>query len=348
MYEIIALVYNIGQFQTEVFMRITVTIMALAFMLSIHGVALADDENTQNETLAIDKGNAPFYVKKYADKADFLRRSYQTNPAWQILFDIGWNEAAAKRYGLALEAFTDYLSKGGSRIPDDKLSKVIARVDELRGEVGSVVVDAQDGAQIFIDGVRRGQAPLLGLVPVAADVDHTIYVVLDREPQEEQVFKVGRGEAVTVEFARSESEVPAQAETIAEPESEQEPETIEIEDKKEKMSSLKTAGWVTLGLGGAMLIGSIVTGGMALSIDGDLKESCPQGHCPAGKKEDVDRLRPLAVSADILLGVGAATAAAGAIILLISAGDKEGKQDNVALVPFLGSGVAGGSIQGSF
>ncbi len=85
-----------------------------------------------------------------------------------MLFNIGQCEAAAKRYGLALEAFEGYLIKGGDDVPEEKRVFVDGEVKRLQGMVGAIEVEASDGAEISVDGMVRAKTPLVGPLRVEA------------------------------------------------------------------------------------------------------------------------------------------------------------------------------------
>jgi tetratricopeptide (TPR) repeat protein len=80
---------------------------------------------------------------------------------------------------------------------------------------------------------------------------------------------------------------------------------------------------VLLGTGGALLLGSAVTGGLALKSSNDLDKKCDGNACPASQSGKVDSTKTLAITTDVLWGVGAAAAVTGLILLLTGALDTE-------------------------
>lgn len=71
---------------------------------------------------------------------------------------------------------------------------------------------------------------------------------------------------------------------------------------------------VLVGIGTAALIGMAVTGAFALGISDDLASSCTDGVCPPDRESDANTGRALALTTDVLLGVGAAAVAVGTIL----------------------------------
>jgi hypothetical protein len=95
-------------------------------------------------------------------------------------------------------------------------------------------------------------------------------------------------------------------------------------------------------VGLAALAGSAVTGIWALSLNGDLSDSCAEGNCPSGTGEDIDRMETLAVATDVLLVVGAALTVAGGVLIVID----QTSETSVGLS--VGPGTYGASFRQSF
>jgi hypothetical protein len=112
-------------------------------------------------------------------------------------------------------------------------------------------------------------------------------------------------------------------------------------------SGLDTWGWVAVGTGGALIVAGAITGGMALSINGDLEKHCPGGLCPAEWLDDRDKRDTLALTTDVLIGVGAATVVAGVLILTVFDSGVEGHA-SVEVRPAVTPGFAGAAITGRF
>jgi tetratricopeptide (TPR) repeat protein len=169
-------------------MRVFVSFLALMVVVCTASEQLSAQEPDPAKA-AFERG-----VKLYQD-GDFplaaaaFREAYDLKPAWKILFNIGQAEAAAKRYGLALEALQQYLVQGGDDVPGDRQEEVRGEVKRLLDLVGMLQIEAAAGAEITVDDVARGTAPLSGVVPVTAGVDHL--VVSPRRPRRMTVPRFG-------------------------------------------------------------------------------------------------------------------------------------------------------------
>jgi hypothetical protein len=294
---------------------------------------------------AFAEGKRLFEEQRPAEAAGAFRRAWRLNPSWKLFYNIGQCEAAARRHGLALEAFERYLAEGGDEIDDARRDEVLAEVERLRKMVGTVVVTAPDGAAVFVDGVERGTAPLSGKLPVSAGVEHTAWIVVDGERGPERRFKVMGSDTMGIDLREEAGPAPApaaEAEDTAPPAGGAGP-------SREPSSGLRVGGWVLAGVGAAMLITGGITGGMALNLDEDLYESCPDEHCPATAdyRDKIDRLDRLSVVTDVMLFAGGAIAATGAVLLILDA-TRDEEPSAVSLIPSAGPGFAGAALRGRF
>ena len=114
------------------------------------------------------------------------------------MYNIGQCEAAAKRYGLAFEAFEKYLAEGGDEIPEDRRNEVLAELNRLEQMVGSLEIAAPKGALITLNGVERGRAPFPGKLKVVAGILLNVEVTLDGKVIHSDSFKVSRGETAAI------------------------------------------------------------------------------------------------------------------------------------------------------
>jgi len=79
-------------------------------------------------------------------------------------------------------------------------------------------------------------------------------------------------------------------------------------------------GVVLVGVGGAMVIGGVVTGVLALQSESDLEDACGNGPCPPGFEDDIDQGRRRAVLTDVLIPLGVVTAGVGVVLMVLGVG----------------------------
>jgi len=355
------------------------TLFAVALFIAIAGshpsTSLAQKEEDKNKVAKelFDNGIRMYGSGQYKVAADSFREAYKIRPSWKILFNIGQAEAAGGRYGLALEAFQQYLVQGRDEVAGDRKDYVINELRRLRELVGDVEIEAPKGSVVYMDGVERGTLPLLGPILVEAGMEHEAIVVAS-DGKWSRKFMVWGGKSVKLSFAdkdkqalavakpaapaavkpepvpRSESPIPGPSEVAEKPPIPRPsqrfggggpgPSPREGEGG-EGMSALATWGWVGVGVGGAVLIGGAITGGMAMSANGDINDHCPDGKCPPAYHDDVDRRDTLALVTNVLLPLGAAIAATGAVLLIVDAtsgSEQPAKAASMQLAP-VGAGL---------
>jgi hypothetical protein len=319
--------------------------LLLPLLLLLAAPARGQGPDMAGARAAFGEGRKLFEAQKPAEAAAAFRLAWRLSPSWKLFYNIGQCEAAARRYGLALEAFERYLAEGGDEVDAARRDEVLGEVERLRKMVGTVSISAPDGATVLVDGVERGVAPLSGKLPVSAGVEHTAWAVVDGQKGPERRFKVMGSDTMDIDLRGEAGPAPpsaAEAGETASPAGERGP-------SGEPPAALRISGWVLVGAGAAMLITGGITGGMALNLDEDLYGSCPDEHCPATSdyQDKIDRLGRLSVVTDVMLFAGGAIAATGAVLLILDA-TRDEEPTAVSLAPALGPGFAGAALRGRF
>jgi hypothetical protein len=108
-------------------------------------------------------------------------------------------------------------------------------------------------------------------------------------------------------------------------------------------SGMKTAGFVSLGVGGAGLIEGVITGILALSKHSTLKSECPNGTCSTTTADSdlstYHTVGTLSTVGFIVAGVGAA--AGVTLILVAPKGAPSAPATGLRVTPYVGFGAAG-------
>lgn len=202
--------------------------------------------------------------------------------------------------------------------------------------VGTLIVKTTDGAEILVDGFPREIAFNPAGFMVAAGKQHTVSSVLKGETISSMDIKVRVGAVVEVELYRSEKRTISD---ITVPVEAKEPVGSSTNEQTKRGKKIKTAGWITAGIGVACLIGGGVTGGIALGKENTLKENCEDG-CDGTMTDTIAARDALGTSSTILISVGAAVATAGVVMLII--GKKNSKKEQMtAVLPYSGRNGVG-------
>ncbi len=94
---------------------------------------------------------------------------------------------------------------------------------------------------------------------------------------------------------------------------------------------LKVSAYAALGLGAVAFIGAATTGGLIVSNDTKINESCPLKVCGAGRPTEVINTQSKLVPLNgIFWGVGLASAASGAVMLVLA--NQLGKENKAPIV----------------
>lgn len=315
-------------------MRSTLLVTVSALVLALAIPAAAGKKTEKQARKAFKEGVAHFGAGRMDEAVEAFRKAYELNPSWKLMYNIGQAEAAAKRHGAALEAFEQYVSEGGDDVPPARRDEVVAEIKRMREMVGLLEFESPDGAIIYIDGVERGMTPLPGRIRVSAGVDHEIKIVLGVEILIERVVRVGGNETLVVSTT-PDPPPPSPTSPRAPAESADDGDPV------------KTWGWVTTSVGAALLITGGITGGVALSKNSDIENNCPGGECEPAYHDEVDSRDSLAMTTNVLFGVGAVAVIAGVLMLTIPGGDEEPTED-VAVLPFVGDDTAGAVVEWRF
>ncbi len=318
--------------------------------------AEGDESGEANLSAAREKfyqGNTLFEERQYTEAADAFRAANKIKPNWKLWYNIAQSEAAAKRHGFALTAFERYLSLGGDDIDATRQKEVTEEISRLKKMVGYVSIEAPEGAMIVLDDVECGTAPLAGGIPVAGSVVHAVEVTLvNGETLPSQKVSLVSGNTIDVSFLPKEtspdSMASKQSGEFKEPAEPASAESIPRGADDTRLKRLKHIGWALSGVGAAVLVGAAVTGGLALSTQKEIDEKCPGEGCYESDYHLVNERDNLALTTDVLLGVGGTIFAVGAgfLIYSFSKGRKERGSDQIVFVqPMVNVDIVGASVE---
>jgi hypothetical protein len=326
---------------------------------------------------AYNQGRRYFDEGDYLKAADEFRRAYDLMPSWKIRYNIGQCEAAAKRYGLAIEAFEAYLVEGGDELTPDREEMVAKEIESLRARIGGIELKAPAGAEVIVDGALRGTTPLPGLLRINAGIVQKLVLKKGDEILMSRDVRVGSGETLVVEYVPETSATPA---PVAVAEEKEGPKTIVLTEtvektvekpvpqepsQKEEPSAqsgasadvaksvgLAVGGWTLLATGIAAGIGGGIAGGLAIAKNSELESTCDASTnvCPADAKDIRDDARLMGNLSTVLLPTAAALAATGIVLLIVNSrrGKKADKPAAFLRAPQIAPFFTGFAVSGEF
>lgn len=202
-------------------------------------------------------------VQLYRDR-DFrgalaeFNRAYSIGPSYRILYNIGQAELELQDHAAALQTFTHYVNDAGTELTAAKREEAEAIISRARERVAEVTIRVNGAdAEIFIDDVSAGKAPLTEPVIVSAG-RHRITAVSEGLPIALRVLELAGGDHPEIELTLS---APVAVK--------EEPRPVVAPAVTTAVAAAphptRTPFWVSLGVTGALGAATLVTGILSLS-----------------------------------------------------------------------------------
>ena len=270
-------------------------------------MALAEGPPDRREaTAAVDasarfqRGVELFKEGAYRGALVEFQRAYELAPDHRVLYNIGLAQVKVQDYLGAAQSYERYLAEGGTSVPSERRARVEQALAELRMRVGRVEVYVdREGATVLLDDVKVGTSPLGE--PLRANVGrHLVQVRASDGATESQVIDVAGDDTTTVAFRLG-------------PES-----ALDATGSGRAWTPRRKAMVATAAAGGLLLVGGAVAGVLAWRANRDLDDVLAVRDLDrAAYDEHRDALRVRSLTADVLLGVGAATVVTAAVLWLV-------------------------------
>ena len=323
--------------------KIIQTVFLAGIFLLISSVSEAQEDDPKDVAKKLFEGGIKYFEQEeYEAAAEAFREAYRTRPSWKILYNIGQSEAAAGRYGLAMEAFQQYLVEGRDDIPVDRKDYVLNEIKRLEPLIGELRVDAPETSSVFVDGVERGKTPLLKPVLVVAGAEHEAVVVFENEQILREKFSVWGGKSIVLKAEKKPEPEPVPA-PVVEPEPEKEPEPVEEEPEDEAGKLDQTYFWV--GLGSTVAFGAVTIGMYVLS--GQKLDDVENDPDNTSLKDETDTVQKTGIAFMAL--TGAALVATGVLAAFTDWGMESEESDvSISVSPWAAVDGGGLGIRGGF
>jgi hypothetical protein len=225
----------------------------------------------------------------YAAALVEFQRANEILPSWQVLYNIGESQFQLQNYADALKTLQRYLNEGGKKVQAKRRKEVERDLEKLKTRVAMLKVSTSEpGATITIDDVVMGTAPLPEPLVVSAG-RRRVTATLGNRPAVSEVVQVAGGDTLTVSLT-----IPP------------EPPKVQVVTRTEPSMTLPVIAWVSTG---AVTLGAVATGLLALSASGDLKDKL--GAFPGDAKAISSahgKALAFGVATDVLAGLAAAGA----------------------------------------
>lgn len=230
------------------------------------------------------------------DEGDFklalveFQRSFELNPNYRVLYNIGQVQFQLARYADARRSFSRYLAEGGERVQGKRRADVEHDLEALKLRTAQLRldVDVQD-ADVLVDGEKIGRSPMADSQLVDAG-SHRI--------EAKRAGFVAAGETVTL-VGGDERTVKLHLEAVPPPE------PAHVAPASSGLGPV----WIGWGLTAALVVGTVGVGIAWLNADSKLSDLKRRESTSGERDEQLRQVNTLQTTT-IVLG-GAAVVAAG-------------------------------------
>jgi hypothetical protein len=303
----------------------------------------------------------------YQDAYYQFKLAYEKSGSWKVLGNLGLCALKLERDGEALEHYTNYLKSGGNDI-DPEERKALERDSLLISGNSAVVNLSAAAADADIIDARAGSSVPPQAYRLTAGAltlrlrggTHTLTATASDGRQEKWEVVLSPGKTVDHRFEFGAGGAPAGADAPPggepTPAGGPAPTTDPGAEPGKKGSPLRLVGFIAAGVGGAAIIGGVVTGLMAKGAEDDALGQCDEASktCATGAEGDFDSASSLATVTNVLFIGGGVLAAAG-VGMIILGGSSSGESAPAAasaprlrLTPIVGTDGAGIFATGTF
>ena len=332
-------------------------ITGVAFVLALSTTAFAqsaDERNTARDfglqgQQALDHGDGKTAEDRFHRAVEIFDDAKAPVPPTLLL---GYARGAAKngRFIVAEEAYNRIVRAG---LPPGAPAPFVKALEDAKHEVDSVAsriahvtinVTGCPNPNVTLDG-QPLPSVVLGVEKPVDPGTHEVKATATGCKDTTASFVVGDGKqtSTTLTLEKEETAVaanpPPPTTPTPPPTTPAPPPTAPPAQTSSGGSGLKTAGFVTLGIGGAALIGGFITGGVALGQHGDLQTKCGGTSCPSSLQSDVDSYHLMTTLSTVGFIVGGVGIAAGLAMVLLAPSPK--KTNAAYITPYLGFGTVG-------
>jgi tetratricopeptide (TPR) repeat protein len=323
------------------------TLLALA-VAAAAAPALAQSAKEEAARL-FSEGNALYDNGDFAGALKKFEAARARYPSYKIDLNIATALVELGRPAEAAETYEVFLQRGSAQAPTDILVSARGKLDELKARLGRVTVSSPvSGATIKVDGKAAGTTPRdrpIYLQPGAHRLEAckaghacaaesvTVAAGEQREltlaPREEAGAATDTGTSAATDAATG-----AANDTGA---------TVTASADTGRPGSWKaTAGWVTLGVGGAAVVTGVIFGVMVSSKSDEHAQAIEDGKT-YGELQDISdsgkRYQTLEIATLVVGGV--ALAAGGGLLLWHYLGGKKESSSAAFVAPMVGTDVRG-------
>jgi hypothetical protein len=128
-----------------------------------------------------------------------FKRAYAAAPNYRILYNLGQVSRGLRQYPESARYFRSYLKEGGAEVDSQRREEVETEIAKVTARIASLVISVNEpDAELFVDDVAVGRAPLADVVQVSAGQRRVVAAVGGRRVT--RVIDAAGGETLVVEL----------------------------------------------------------------------------------------------------------------------------------------------------
>ncbi|HEX7604408.1 MAG TPA: hypothetical protein VF316_22470 [Polyangiaceae bacterium] len=319
--------------------------MALALVLCARGVQAQDQSpSASDQALAqtlFDEAVQLMDHGKYGDACPKLAESQKLDPGGGTLLNLGLCREKEGKLASAWVAYNASLSQAIKDHRTEREATARQRIGIIEGSLAKIVVlvsagaRATPGLEVLLDGTPV-RAAAWGLV---TPIDRGSHVLVATAPGKQPWKSVL---VVPSDGLSVQAEVPELLDAKAAA-----PSAPSVVEKPATGMALQVfGGWVSISVGGAILVAGSILGGIAIDRRKQSDAECPNERCTQRGVDLNEQAKTFAWLADVGIGIGIAGVGAGIVLLLTA--PKKPAQSAVQVIPMLGPNGGGLGAIGTF
>lgn len=333
--------------------------MLAASSAALPGVAFAQPNKVDDAKDHFMKGVELYKEADFSGALVEFKRSYEINPNFNVLSNIGQVYFQLKDYPNALKTLQQYLTEGGSRIKDSKRADTQKDIDTLKGRVATITIKVNvPGAEVFVDETSVGTSPFKEPVLISAGKRKFLATKQGYNPARDvKEFAGGDKGDLSLELTEL---APGQPQPVVEiphpnqnPYPNPNPNPYPYPQPGPGTSKPSGPSLVGPAIGfavtGAAAIAWGVTGGLALSNDADLTTLKQHQTTASALKDQADKTKTFAIVSDAMMATTIVAAAVSTTVTIVIL-TKKPKRADAAQPPQVGIdiGPTALGLQGAF
>lgn len=282
-----------------------------------------------------------------------FKEAYRISPSWKILSNLALAALKLERVGEAVDAYERYLADGGKDVDPAERAQIEkdVRLSRVSGHTLVLRSAAKGEVAVTDERVRTTGGPVVNAYVIPPGKELRILVVSGqhvltaradgKSSKWESSLPAERSSEHVFAFDDTKPAAPAQPGAAQPPPPDDAPAS--------KGSTVRTAGFVTAGVGGALLLGSVFTGLSAKSKESELEKACPdKSRCPRANEDTADSAKKMASLTNVLLVGGGLLVATGVTLVIVGKPSPTAASASVQLAPVAAPGGGGGVLFGRF